>query len=142
MQAQPVITRNSILNGIDSYRLSIAEYVRDSDEFVVDDLPGEIIKGWFAHEFGHIVDYENRSVLGMAWYGLKYVFSESFARNAEAEADVIAVQHGFYQYVKKTKEFLLSDAISSKYRDKLTRNYMSIEDLEVCNIEWEGRVPG
>jgi len=141
MQAQPVVTPQAVLTGFDTYKLTIAEYVRDSDSLVVDNLPSDVIKGWLAHEFGHIVDYESRSVFGMALYGIQYILSKSYARQVESEADIIAVQHGFYDSVRKTKEFLLSDEIASKYRDKLMRNYMSIEDLDVCNLNWSGRLP-
>lgn len=141
MQVQPVLTYDSIFTGFDTYKLTIAEFVRDSSSIAVNDLPEDVIVGWLAHEFGHIVDYESRNVMEMALYGVSYVFSKQYARKVEKEADIIAVEHGFYRYVRKTKEFLLSDEISTKYRDKLMRSYMSIEDLDICNLEWEGRVP-
>lgn len=141
MQARPILTPNSLFEGFSKYRLKIAIHVRDSDLSRVDGLDDDVLIGWLAHEFGHLLDYQKYSVLGMAWYGIRYVLSRPYAKRVEERADIYAVHHGFYDEVRRTKEYLLSNHLGEKYRRKLFRNYMSIEDLEVCNLEFEGRLP-
>jgi hypothetical protein len=141
MQAQPVVTLRAVLLGFRTYKLTIAYYVRDSDNIEVDDLEKDVLTGWIAHEFGHLMDYNRRSALEMAIFGLRYLLFRAFARRVEHRADVIAVKHGFYPQVRETKKFLSGTRISKNYRRKLRDIYMSVDDLELCNIEWQGRVP-
>lgn len=141
MKAHPLISVSALFVGFSTYKLTIAYYVRDSNRLKVDNLERDVLTGWLAHEFGHLVDYQRHGPLGMAWYGLRYIFSKSFARRAEHQADVIAVKHGFYPEVLETKKFLSSKRISEKYRRKLQDIYMSADDLELCNLEWKERLP-
>lgn len=129
MDARPAMTLRNFLAGVDTYRIRFSEFVRDSRQLKTTDLSDDILTGWFAHELGHIVDYMSRSATGMITFGLKYSFSESFRRKAEYRADEIAIRQGFHEYILRTKEFLFyHEHIDQKYRDKLMRYYMSMED--------------
>lgn len=139
MQAQPVIDLSEIFSRKRGYKLDIAEKVLDSDDLIVGDLPEEVLKGWFAHELGHIVDYENHSNAGMILYGIRYTLSDKYKREREHEADSIAIRHGFRKEIIEAKKFLLeNEFISSDYQDQIKKYYMSIRGAELCPDE---RVP-
>jgi hypothetical protein len=130
MQAQPIIRPSSFIRGRMDYRIRLAEYVRDSDELRVDQLSDEVLVGWFAHELGHVVDYLNRSGIQMLLFGIQYLSSAHFRRQAEHRADQIAAKHGFHREVLETKKFLFHhDMIDPLYRKKMQKYYMSIDDL-------------
>jgi len=129
MQAQPIITFKSVFRGIDTFRIKLSTKVRDSNNLEVDDLPDEVLMGWFAHELGHIIDYHSRSVLNMIGFGLKYVFSRSFRLEAEHMADKIAIEKGFIDQILATKKFILDHhLIKDEYKLKIKRYYMSEKD--------------
>ncbi|SMG11152.1 hypothetical protein SAMN05661096_00378 [Marivirga sericea] len=135
MQAQPIINLSNILSGVKKYRIKLGVFVSSSDTLKVEDVPQEVMKGWFAHELGHLVDYLSYSNLGMIKYGLKYVFSDSFKMKAEHEADYIAIERGFREEIIATKEWLLNhDLVDQGYKNKLNKYYLSIEQVELCNL--------
>lgn len=116
-----------------TYIVQIAQYVRDSRQVEVDELDEEILRGWIAHELGHVMDYRSRSLFGMVMYGMKYWLDKGFARHVEHEADRIAVRHGFLDELIATKRFLFeSPDISVGYRTRLESLYMSIEEVKLC----------
>lgn len=130
MQAQPIIRPSSFIRGQLDYRIRLAEYVRDSDEMRVDELSDEVLIGWFAHELGHVVDYLDRSSIQMISFGIQYLSSAKFRRQAEHRADQIAAKHGFHKEVLETKKFLFHhDMIDPVYRAKMQKYYMSIDEL-------------
>jgi len=129
MQAQPIITFKSIFLGIDTFRIRLSTKVRDSNTLEVDDLPDEVLMGWFAHELGHIIDYHSRSALNMIIFGLKYVLSRSFRLETEHTADKIAIEKGFIDQIVATKRFILDHhLIEDAYKIKMKRYYMSEKD--------------
>ncbi|SFT55026.1 hypothetical protein SAMN04489724_1281 [Algoriphagus locisalis] len=139
MQAQPVIELSDIFGKNRTYKLDVAEKVLDSEELFIADLPENVLRGWFAHELGHIVDYENHSNFGMITYGIRYVLSDKFKREREHEADSIAIRHGFRTDVIAAKKYILeNDFISPDYQEQIKRYYMSIRGAELCPDE---RVP-
>jgi hypothetical protein len=133
MQAQPQFSLKGVFTGDKKYRITIGEFVLDSKHTRIADLPDEVLAGWFAHELGHVVDYEKRSTAGMLIYGMRYVTSKKFKRNVEFEADSIAVEHGFHEELIATKSYLLRNQfLSEAYREKLLKYYMPIEGVEMC----------
>ncbi len=132
MQAQPVITLFNLLGGPDTYKVKLAEYVRDSKSLKVADLPEDVLKGWFAHELGHICDYAPHSTLHMIKYGLKYFFSDRFKKEVEHRADEIAIEAGFHEEILATKRYIFNhDLIEESYKNQMKKYYMSIEDVEL-----------
>lgn len=129
MQAQPVISLVGLFGKIESYRISLAKHVRDTENLLVNELPEDVLRGWFAHELGHVVDYHSRSPIEMLGYGIRYLSSGNYRRMVEHKADQIAFEHGFLEDVLKTKEFLFhNDLIKEEYRRKMMRYYMSIDE--------------
>ncbi|RAI91413.1 hypothetical protein [Algoriphagus yeomjeoni] len=136
MQAQPVINLSDIFGKNRQYKLDVAEKVLDSDDLYIADLPENVLRGWFAHELGHIVDYENHSNAGMIAYGIRYVLSDKYKREREHEADSIAIRHGFRKDVIAAKKYILeNDFISPAYQDQIKKFYMTIRGAELCPDE-------
>ncbi|MEB2780022.1 hypothetical protein U3A58_06435 [Algoriphagus sp. C2-6-M1] len=133
MQARPVIDLSQIFGSKRGYQLNVAEKVLDSGDLNVADLPDEVLRGWFAHELGHIVDYENHTNAGMIIYGIRYSLSDQFKREREHEADSIAIRHGFREEIIVAKKYLLeNDFISPEYQSQIKKFYMSVRGAELC----------
>lgn len=130
MTAQPMITFKSLFNGVRKYKITIGMYVKDSN-IKVSELPEQVLKGWFAHELGHLSDYEKYSNLEMIVYGLKYKFSASFKREVEYKADYIALEKGYKKEVLATKRYiLLGKVFPKKYIKEMIKYYLPIEMVE------------
>lgn len=133
MQAQPIIGLGNLFTGKKRYKVQLDETVCDAEELLIEKVPKAVLKGWFAHELGHIVDYEVRSNVSMIGYGLKYTFSDRFKKAFEHQADSIAIEHGFHKEIIATKKFLLqNDLISEAYKEKLRKYYMPISGVKMC----------
>lgn len=131
MQAQP--TFGSIFRAKENrrYVILISRKIQIEDEsFTMDDIPSEVIIGWLGHELGHVMDYRDRTGLGMILFGLKYLFSGTHIKEVERAADTFAINHGMGEYILKTKNFILDNAsFSANYKAKLRRLYMSPEEV-------------
>ncbi|WP_017732165.1 hypothetical protein [Nafulsella turpanensis] len=131
MLAQPKL--DGLLRG----RWSRAYVIRISQDFKIGEevfhirnMPYNVLVGWLGHELGHIVDYLPRSLPAMAIFGLKYLFSESFLREAERRADTIAVQHGLGQHILSVKEYILQQAgFAEVYKERIRRLYLSPDEI-------------
>jgi hypothetical protein len=133
MQAQPIINFGNLFSGTKRYKVQLAESVRDAEELIIAEVPHDVLKGWFAHELGHIVDYEVHSNINMIGFGLKYTFSDNFKRACEHEADSIAIEHGFHEEIIATKKFILeNELVSNEYKAKLRKYYMPIKGVKMC----------
>ena len=142
MEARPVIDLSQVFGTKRGYRLNVAEKVMDSGDLDVGDLPYDVLRGWFAHELGHIVDYENHTNLGMIGFGIKYLVSDKFKREREHEADSIAIRHGFKQDIIAAKKYILeNDFISPTYQNQIKKYYMSISGAELCPEERKQALP-
>ncbi|MGK7391111.1 MAG: hypothetical protein ACNS60_12200 [Candidatus Cyclobacteriaceae bacterium M2_1C_046] len=102
--------------------------LNDNKTVPIEDLPENVLEGWIAHELGHIMDYKDRSGIGMMGFGLRYITSKKFLINAEQMADVHAIDHGLGNYLISTKHFILDhDDIPSQYKKRIKRFYLSPE---------------
>ncbi len=130
MNARPVFGWGSMLIKIKAYRIIVADYVRDTGDLQVEDMPEEVLEGWFAHELGHVMDYQGRSAWQMVLFGLRYLYSDSFRRKAEYRADQYAIRHGFQEEIIAAKRFILEhDLLSQDYKDKISKYYMPVEEV-------------
>ena len=105
-------------------------------------IPDSVMIGWIGHELGHIMDYEERSSMGVIGFGFGYVFSRKYVRKAERIADIYAVEHGMADYIIATKNFILDHAeLPQAYKDKIARLYLSPDDIVelVTELEEEER---
>jgi len=134
MQAQPIISLGSIFTGVKQYRIKLNAHIRDHKELKIDDVPSKVLKGWFAHELGHIVDYKQHTNLQMIIFGIKYLWSKKFKKKVEHDADYIAISHGFHQEILATKNFIIEhDLIGEKYKRKILKYYLPKEDVLLCS---------
>ncbi len=93
-------------------------------------VPSEVLIGWIGHELGHIMDYRERSGLNMLWFGIKYLTSKNYIREAERVADTYAVNHGLGEYIIATKDFILNHAhLSETYKSRIKNLYLSQEEI-------------
>ncbi|TLV00221.1 hypothetical protein [Dyadobacter luticola] len=129
MQAQPKFS--TMLSGKREYNINISAMFRLTTSAIpIHQIPSDIMVGWIGHELGHIMDYESKSVAQMARFGLGYLFSASFIKQAERAADTYAVNHGLGRYIVQTKHFILNHAnLSEKYKSKIARLYLSPNDI-------------
>lgn len=129
MQAQPKI--NTMLGAKRGYNINISALFRLTTSAIpIHQIPSDIMIGWIGHELGHIMDYENRNVTGMIRFGVGYLVSSKYVKQAERVADTFAVNHGLGSYIVKTKHFILNHAsLSQKYKDKIARLYLSPDDI-------------
>ncbi|PRD48244.1 M48 family metalloprotease [Sphingobacterium haloxyli] len=101
-------------------------------------LPEEVLIGWLGHELGHIMDYEQRTVWGVAKFGLLYWLSKRYVRKAERVADTFAVNRGMASYLLSTKTFILGHSeLSTRYKEKIARLYLSPDDIVELVSEME-----
>lgn len=103
MQAQPKLSGFFKNRKNRSYVIYINEKFKIEDEtFSVKDVPSEVLIGWLGHELGHVMDYRDRSAINMLWFGIRYVTSNNYIREAERAADTYAVNHGLGQNITIT----------------------------------------
>jgi hypothetical protein len=116
-----------------AYYIMISETVRIEDEvFTVSEVPTDVLIGWIGHELGHIMDYRERSGFNMVVFGIRYMFSKGFIKEAERAADTYAVNHGMGNYILATKDFILNHtSLSEAYKNRIKRLYMSPEEIMV-----------
>ncbi len=131
MQAQPVFKSLLKSRKKRAYVIFISKKIKIEDEaFKITDIPSDVLIGWIGHELGHVMDYSDRSSLGLIWFGLKYLYFPKFIREAERAADTFAVSHGMGEYILKTKDFILNHAhISEPYKARIKRLYLSPEEI-------------
>lgn len=133
MQAQPVFTdlfRSKIHR---RYVIFISKKVKITDsEFSTKYVPSNVIIGWLGHELGHICDYLTKSGFGLVFFGLKYLFSKAFIKDAERAADTYAIRYGMYEYILETKHFILDHAdIPESYKNRIRAYYLSPEEIMI-----------
>ena len=131
MQAQPTWASFLKSRNDRAYIILISRKIQIEDEnFTIADIPSDVIVGWLGHELGHVMDYRDRSSLGMLVFGMKYLFSSTHIKEVERAADTYAINHGMGEYILKTKNFILDNAsFSEKYKEKLRKLYMSPEEV-------------
>lgn len=136
MQAQPKFTSIFKTKKNRGYVILISQKFHiENDTFHTLDVEDNIMIGWLGHELGHVMDYKNRSTLGMLILGFKYLFSKNHIREVERAADTFAVNHGMGDYILATKNFILNNSeISPEYKARIKRLYLSPEEImEILN---------
>ena len=133
MQAQPKLSGFFKNKKNRSYVIYINEKFKIEDEtFSVKDVPSEVLIGWLGHELGHVMDYRDRSAIDMLWFGIRYVTSNNYIREAERAADTYAVNHGLGQNIIATKDFILNHSkLSESYKSRIQDLYLSQEEIMV-----------
>jgi len=139
MQAQPDF--GNLFKGKNdrTYNIFISSrFLIEGEEFSMSDVPSDILIGWLGHELGHIMDYRDKSAVGLMIFGLRYVTSDNYIKNAERAADTYAVNHGMSDYILATKDFIINHShLSDSYKKRIARLYLSPEEIIVLvnNLE-------
>lgn len=140
MRARPVINWQLFFRGRRHYRVDFGNRLEMTDNRRLEQLPREVVVGWFAHELGHIVDYLHRPWQGIIAFGLGYALWSRYMREAERRADTIAVDHGFGSEILATKHFLMKEAtLPAHYRARLKKYYLSADEIEALIVAYEER---
>lgn len=131
MQAQPKFASFLKTRKNRSYVILISEKFHiEGEAFKVIDVDDDIMIGWIGHELGHVMDYRDRGKFDMLIFGFKYLFSSAHIKEVERAADTFAVEHGMYEYILATKNFILNNtSISPEYKARIKRLYMSPEEI-------------
>ncbi len=131
MQAQPKFSGIFQNKKNRSYFVMISESFNiENESFSISDVPSEVLVGWIGHELGHIMDYQERSGFNLIQFGIGYLTSHRFIKEAERAADTFAVSHGMGKYILATKDFILNHAHLSKvYKDRIRKLYLSPEEI-------------
>jgi hypothetical protein len=131
MQAQPDFVSFLKSRKNRHYFILISEKFHiETEEFSILDVEDEVLIGWIGHELGHVMDYHDRSTLGMFVFGFKYLFSKRFLKEEERTADRYAIKHGMYQYILATKNFILNNtSITPEYKKRIKELYLSPEEI-------------
>ena len=132
MQARPTFGSFFRHKNKRSYVVLISEKFKISDkEFKTTDIPSDIFVGWIGHELGHIMDYRNRSSLGLIWFGIRYLSSSTYRRRSEYIADQYAIRHGFHEEIITAKRFILeNDLLTPEYKAIIDKYYMPIHEVQ------------
>lgn len=136
MQAQPRFSSIFKRKENREYLIFISRQIQiDGEHFTMEDIPSDVLIGWIGHELGHVMDYHDRTNLGLIILGIKYLFSPSSIRKIERRADTYAIAHGMGDYILLTKNFILDNAhLSEKYKARIRRLYISPEEvMELIN---------
>lgn len=133
MQAQPEFS--NLFKGKDdrSYNVFISSrFLIEEEEFSMADVPSEVLIGWLGHELGHIMDYRDKSAMGLIIFGFRYVTSSNYIKEAERAADTFAVNAGMSEFILATKDFILNHShLSDSYKERIARLYLSPEEIIV-----------
>lgn len=131
MQAQPKLGGLFKKRKNRSYVIFINEKFKIEDEvFDITAVPSEVLIGWLGHELGHIMDYRERTGADLIWFGIKYLTSNNYIREAERIADTYAVNHGLGQEIIATKNFIINHSrLSDSYKDRIQNLYLSPEEI-------------
>ncbi len=140
MQAQPRFASFFKSKKNREYMILISNNIQiEGKHFTIDDIPTDVVTGWLGHELGHIMDYRERTNVGLIILGIRYLFSAKSIKKIERTADTFAITHGMGEYILKTKNFILDNAdLSERYKNRIRRLYISPE--EVMELINEGKV--
>ncbi|MHA6279946.1 hypothetical protein ACXYMT_07175 [Salinimicrobium sp. CAU 1759] len=142
MQAQPKIKNLFQGKRNRSYYVFMSnKFLIEEEEYSMADVPSEVLIGWLGHELGHIMDYRNKSAMGLIVFGARYITSENYIKEAERAADTYAVNNGMGDYILATKDFILNHShLSDSYKERIARLYLSPEEILVLVNELEEKM--
>ncbi len=131
MQAQPRIKTFFKSRDKRHYKIVMSHNLQMSDTtMTLNELPSDILVGWFAHELGHVMDYKDRTGLNLVGFAVKYLTSVPFLKRSEKKADLLAADRGLGKHLIKTKRFILfKSKFSRAYKAKIKDLYPSPEEI-------------
>lgn len=133
MQAQPKIGNLFKGKSNRSYYVFMSnKFLIEDEEVTMADVPPDVLIGWLGHELGHIMDYREKSAMGLVIFGFRYITSANYIKEAERAADTYAVNSGMGDYILATKNFILNHShLSDSYKARIARLYLSPDEILV-----------
>lgn len=130
MRAQPIINLQFWNKQKRHYRIDVSNHTELEHHVPIPDLPRDVLVGWFAHELGHVIDYQNRSAFGMIRFGIGYLLMPTFRIGVERQADIYAIDRGFAEYLLATKTYILEQSsLPNHYKRRIQKYYMSPDEI-------------
>lgn len=130
MRAQPIIDLSFWKKSSRKFKVEINRFTSIDSKIKLEDLEEKVLVGWFAHELGHIIDYIDRSALGLIQFAIGYLLFSNFRLGAERRADLYAIEHGFAESIVETKKFILGQSsLPNAYKKRIERYYMSADEV-------------
>ncbi len=131
MRARPILNRHFFSKNKRQYTVEYSKYTKMDPSMRTRDLPPDVLRGWFAHELGHIMDYLDRSWIKLLQWGVNYAISRHARMGMEKMADLHALKFGFTKEIITTKQYILEHThLASKYRKQIGKYYLSPEEIE------------
>ncbi|MGH1437729.1 MAG: hypothetical protein ACRBG0_25050 [Lewinella sp.] len=141
MRAQPVINWAFWHRATRHYRVQTSDHLQLRKYIRMEELPENVLIGWFAHELGHIMDYHNRSALNLISFVVRYLAVPNYRMGAERRADLYAIDHGFGDALMATKRYILEQSkLPDQYKQRIKRYYLSPTELETILKEKESEL--
>lgn len=132
MHARPRLNIHFFNRPKRQFIIGINPVIRVDEKTRIEEIPREVLVGWFAHELGHVMDYLNRSGWDLLRFGVLYKISENFRIGAERKADLFAMENGCASYIMETKKFIIEHSdLSNVYKAQIERYYISPEELTI-----------
>jgi hypothetical protein len=139
MRAQPIIDKAILFRASRKYRIQFSDHLEIARYVKPAELPKDVLTGWFAHELGHLIDYQRRTPIGMIGFIIGYVISAKYRSKAERTADLFALERGFGQELMATKRYILEKSkLPERYKARIRKFYMSPDELELLISGKEG----
>jgi len=130
MRAQPVVNHRFFSKKQRQYYIDFSDRMSANYQLKVENLPKEVLVGWFAHELGHVMDYLHRSGWNLMKFGIGYSFFSNFRIGAERKADLYAIAHGFADHIITTKKYILEKSkLPNDYKKRIEIYYMSPDEV-------------
>lgn len=132
MRAQPLFNLGFFRRARRGYKIEISNHPNFAQYLDLEDLPAEVLVGWFAHELGHVMDYLKRNAWDMIKFALGYWFFSNFRVGAERKADIYAIQQGFAPELIATKKYILAHSdLPNHYKERIDKYYLSPEEVAI-----------
>lgn len=136
MRAQPIVNSRFWRRSRRDYRVQISDHLQLRNYVRIEELSTEELQGWFAHELGHVMDYQRRSVLSLIRFLFSYLLIPNYRMGAERRADLFAIEHGFGTELMATKNFILDKStLPERYKKRIRRYYLSPTELEELLVQ-------
>lgn len=131
MAARPVINLSFFNQESREYCITINDNSGSIKGVCFDSCSDRIIAGWIAHEFGHILDYRKKSMIGLMAFALNYFYLDSFRRQVERTTDISVINRGLGPELKEGLEYSLrAPELSEPYKINMRKFYMSTGQLD------------
>ncbi|WP_159522275.1 hypothetical protein [Sunxiuqinia indica] len=129
MASRPTLGSIFKKKGKRKYRIYIDTSVKGEKGLLLSDVPFNAQIGIIGHELGHIVDYKEKTGMGIVLTGLGYLF-HPFRKKLEHKVDEITVAHGLGHQVREFSEYVLREPrVSEKYKKYKRKIYYKPKQL-------------